>query len=78
MRCNLVSGFGAILCTLFISAFSSVTHAFVAEGVSPTKLGNFEVFLIDNADDGCWTNLGEDKTYAADKLGILGYKVLPE
>ena len=78
MRYNLVSGFGALLCTLFISAFASVTHAGVSDNVNPTTLGNIDVELSDDANDGCWTNLGEAKTYAADKLDILGYKVLPK
>ena len=68
--------FGALICAISISLLASKANAYVADNVNPSSLGGIEVEIIDDADDGCWTNLGEAKTYAADKLGILGYEVV--
>ncbi len=46
--------------------------------VSPEKFESVTIVISDQAVDGCWTNIGEAKTYAEDKLSELGFKVLPE
>ncbi len=37
-----------------------------------------EVVVHDDAVGGCWTNIGEAKTYAEDKLRELGYSIFVE
>ena len=69
---------GAFICAISISLLASKANAFVSDNVNPSSLGNTEVEIIDDASNGCWTNLGEAKTYAADKLGNLGYTVVSE
>ncbi|WP_170599229.1 hypothetical protein [Ruegeria arenilitoris] len=34
------------------------------------------VQVTDNAKDGCWTNIGEVKTYAVDQLSLLGVETV--
>jgi hypothetical protein len=53
-----------------------VTQAWVFEELSPSTFGNINVSIVDAASSGCWTNLGEVKTYAEDKLRNLGYVVV--
>ncbi len=69
---------GALICAISISLLASKANAYVADNVNPSSLGNTEVEIVDDASDGCWTNLGEAKTYVADKLGNLGYTVVSE
>jgi len=69
---------GALICAISISLLASKANAFVSDNVNPSSLGNTEVEIVDDASDGCWTNLGEAKTYVADKLGNLGYTVVSE
>ena len=53
-------------------------EAFVSDSLNPQTFGPVEVYLNDSTYDGCWTNLGEAKTYAEDKLRGLGYTVVSE
>ena len=41
-------------------------------------MSQITVIIDDNAIDGCWTNIGEVKRYAEDKLELAGFKVLKE
>tara|TARA_R100000935_G_scaffold1193_1_gene3835 strand:- start:3492 stop:3983 length:492 start_codon:yes stop_codon:yes gene_type:complete len=43
--------------------------------LNPANFGEISVVMADDASDGCWTNLGEVETYAADKLRSLGYTI---
>lgn len=45
--------------------------------ISPASFTNVSVRLADDARNGCWTNLGEVKTYAEDKLTLKGFTVVP-
>lgn len=60
-------------------ALSFVASASGAQSVSPslntTKVPELRVEIVDTADGGCWTNIGESKTYAEDKLRLLGYTI---
>ena len=67
---------GAFICALSLSLQASKAHAWVSDNVSPSSLGAIEVEIIDDAEDGCWTNIGESKAYAKDKLELLGYEVV--
>ena len=63
---------------LFASIIALIPN-FVFAGVwgnpSPSSFGSVEVVVADDASDGCWTNLGEVKTYAEDILRNLNYSV---
>ena len=66
--------------TLYLSfAFSNMalSEAFDATG-KPLNVDHVAVYLSDNAQDGCWTNLGETKKYAEDKLLLKNYKLYDE
>ncbi len=43
--------------------------------VNPENLPTVKVRIFDGAEGGCWTNIGEARTYAEDKLAGLGYEV---
>lgn len=45
--------------------------------ISPESFTDISVRLADDARNGCWTNLGEVKTYAEDKLALKGFTVVP-
>lgn len=48
-----------------------------SEHVSPlTKenIGPVDVFIIDDATNGCWTNIAEAEGYAKDQLGLAGLR----
>ncbi len=49
--------------------------AWVSEAVRTDNLGSVEVRVTDGATGGCWTNIGEARTYAEDKLSELGYVI---
>ena len=42
-----------------------------------TNIGKIQVRLMDDATDGCWTNIKEVKVYAEDKLEMIGADVMP-
>lgn len=65
--------FSLIAVVAFATAPAS---AWVADNVTPENLGTIEVDINDLATGGCWTNLGEVKTYAADKLAEVGFEVV--
>ncbi len=51
----------------------------VADGklYSPEDYAKAYVEIVDNADNGCWTNIGEVKTYAEDQMELMGFTVFP-
>ena len=58
---------------------TSVCSAYVFdEKLSPDTVSSISVTISDSAIDGCWTNIGEAKLYAEDKLKLLGYNVIPK
>lgn len=54
------------------------TSRFFYDYVNPEVVETIEVFIADSAKGGCWTNLGEAKTYAEDQLRLKGYAVTDE
>ncbi|MDA9612728.1 hypothetical protein N9S22_01275 [Paracoccaceae bacterium] len=46
--------------------------------VKLSDIGPFYVELMDGADNGCWTNLMEAKSYAAGQIDIAGGKVVEQ
>jgi hypothetical protein len=58
---------------LIAGILPSMAAAWVSGNLSPTTFGPLKVAVYDDAYDGCWTNLGEAKTYAEDRLRNLGY-----
>ena len=66
-----------ILTTLcFLIASMTAPFAFqVVEQFTPDNVDSVRVNIKDGAKEGCWTNLGEVKRYAEDKLEIAGYAV---
>ena len=57
-------------------ASMTASHSFeVSKQVTPSKIDSVAVAINDGANDGCWTNLGEAKRYAEDKLELAGFTV---
>jgi hypothetical protein len=59
---------------LLVSANTATAYVW-GEDWSPAAIGSMKVAIDDEAKGGCWTNLGEAKTYAEDKLRNLGFTV---
>ena len=51
---------------------------FFLDGTSPEVVERIKVTITDGAEGGCWTNLGEAKTYAEDQLRLKGYAITEE
>ena len=62
------------VCLLFASMTASYSFD-MSEQVTPSKIHSIAVYINDGAKDGCWTNLGEAKRYAEDKLELAGYRI---
>ena len=62
------------ICLLIASMTASYSFE-VSEQVTPSKIDSIAVYINDGAKDGCWTNLGETKRYAEDKLELAGFTV---
>lgn len=45
---------------------------------APTDFDGAYVQIIDNARNGCWTNIGKVREYAEDQLTLAGFKVIQE
>jgi hypothetical protein len=43
---------------------------------TPKSIRSISVEILDGASDGCWTNLGEVKTYTEDKLSLRGFNIV--
>lgn len=66
----------AALLTINAPAFAQEADwSFLYSYVNPDVVGGIVVEVRDNATGGCWTNLGEAKTYAEDQLRLRGYEV---
>ncbi len=60
-------------------AIPASARAWVEEDiVNPSNLETVTVKVFDDAEGGCWTNIGETRTYAEDKLSELGYTVVKD
>ena len=62
------------LSLIFASSKISFSAVFDETG-KPLNVDHVAVSLSDNAQGGCWTNLGETKKYAEDKLSLKNYKI---
>ena len=67
-----------IVYTASLLMFATQASAWVSKGFVPAKVDIFTVDIDDQANDGCWTNIGEVKRYAEDKLELAGFKVSRE
>ena len=52
--------------------------SFFLFGTSPEVIETIAIVISDDATGGCWTNLGEAKTYAEDQLRLKGYELTQE
>lgn len=67
-----------LLTALAFSGFAS-TSAVGQEGeIYKVGLSPTFVSIMDGAEDGCWTNIGETKTYAEDQLELAGIRVVDD
>ena len=55
--------------------YGSQASAWVSQDFKLSNVDEINVKIVDQADDGCWTNIGEVKRYAEDKLELAGYNV---
>jgi hypothetical protein len=62
------------VCLLIASMTASYANK-IAPQFTPNNIMSVAVVINDNAIDGCWTNLGEVKRYAEDKLELSGFTV---
>ena len=68
----------AVTTLMMLGSVPNVAQAYVSSTLNPERFGDVQVLLGDNATGGCWTNLGEAKTYVEDQLRRLGYAVVTE
>lgn len=61
--------------TIMFVLLGSQASAWVSKGFVPANVSQITVNIDDQASDGCWTNLGEVKRYAEDKLELVGFMV---
>ncbi|WP_170482589.1 hypothetical protein [Ruegeria arenilitoris] len=62
----------ALAAAIAIPASAKAGPRVLEDVVSPKNLETVSVVIEDEAKDGCWTNIGEARTYAEDKLSELG------
>lgn len=55
--------------------FGSQASAWVSKGFVPANVSKVNVGMNDDAQGGCWTNIGEVKRYTEDKLELAGFTV---
>ena len=63
-----------ITAVMFV-VFGSQASAWVSKQFKPNKASSITVEIHDGALEGCWTNIGEVKRYAEDKLELAGFRV---
>jgi hypothetical protein len=69
----------AFVAAVAAPVLATTARAWVLEDVvAPENMRGVEVVVQDEAVGGCWTNIGEAKTYAQDKLRELGYSIYVE
>ena len=60
----------------FLIASMSASYSFsIIKTFTPNNVKSVKVEIYDGAKEGCWTNLGEVKRYAEDKLELAGYRI---
>lgn len=61
-------------CVVLVTAIPTLT---IAEDTlwSPTDFDGAWIHVNDNAKNGCWTNIGESKSYAGDQLELVGFAI---
>ena len=64
-----------LLTASILMLFATQASAWVSQDFKPSNVDEMNVKIKDQADDGCWTNIGEVKRYAEDKLELAGYNV---
>ena len=64
-----------IIYTASLLMFATQASAWVSKGFVPSNVDEMNVKIMDQANDGCWTNIGEVKRYAEDKLELAGHNV---
>ena len=67
-----------IVYTASLLMLATQASAFVSKGFIPANVSQITVIINDQANDGCWTNIGEVKRYVEDKLELVGFKVSRE
>jgi hypothetical protein len=67
-----------LLLTASLLMFSTQASAWVSKQFIPSNVSLITVNIDDQANDGCWTNIGEVKRYTEDKLELAGFKVSRE
>jgi hypothetical protein len=67
-----------IVYTASLLMFATQASAWVSKQFIPSNVSLITVVIEDNANDGCWTNIGEVKRYTEDKLELAGFKVSRE
>jgi hypothetical protein len=67
-----------LLLTASLLMLTTQASAWVSKGFVPANVYKVNVLIADSASDGCWTNIGEVKRYAEDKLELAGFNVSRE
>jgi hypothetical protein len=56
---------------------TSLSSAYVFDDtLSPDTVPSISVTITDETEGGCWTNISDVKSYAEEKLKLLGYNVI--
>lgn len=66
---------GTAISAIILMGPNAAVALIYEDDLNPTSFGPVEVTVDDDATGGCWTNLGEAKVYAEDKLRNLGYTI---
>ena len=61
--------------TFMFVFLGSQASAWVSKEFIPSNVDTINVKIIDDAKEGCWTNISEVKRYAEDKLELAGHNV---
>jgi len=67
-----------LLVFILFVLIGSQASAWVSKEFIPSNVSLITVTVDDEANDGCWTNIGEVKRYTEDKLELVGFKVSRE
>ena len=67
-----------LLLTASLLMLATEVSAWVTKDFVPANVSKINVGISDSASDGCWTNIGEVKRYAEDKLELAGFNVTRE
>ena len=64
-----------LLIAVMFVFYGSQASAWVSKEFTPSNVDEINVQIVDDAGEGCWTNIGEVKRYAEDKLELAGHNV---